>query len=331
LLSLLTIDGIPSLTMANHIKLAILTFALCSQYAFSFQPFHQYRGPFSSTELWMGRKKKEKKLSYAERLQLHRERKAREQGLPPPGSVPTSSDKPGESTQELASKLIQAQRKSVDMLTFVKDRVDALPYPEILEALEKQSYVVVDDFLANEDVVTQLQNEAESLFTGGHMERNLADLGSGEYTVAIKGGEAQYPLCSRTIELVVSITKNMPARLEGMGLSGKNCIAAIRAADRKSRLAALGLVKDGALPDRPFEILADGDNDTRRVTLLYYPNAIEWDGDGGITVEANSVQVSSKRDRLVFLRSDKCSHRKNYFVGDDGRELACCIELDLVV
>ena len=275
------------------------------------------------------------KPTYAERLQLHREQLAKERGLdaPEPVQVPTGGSRSAneESPQQLASKLVDAQRKSVDMLTYVKDRVDGLPYEGILAALEKDGYVVVDDFLANDDVVSTLETESKALYESDQMERDISELGAGEYTVTLAGGEDQYPVCPRTIEMVVSVTKNMPSHLKGLDLSSSSCIASMRTFDRKTKMAASALVVDGKLPDRPFDVVIDTDTiDTRRVTLYYYPNGSDWDGDGGITIQENNVRISSKRDRLVLLQSDSCVHRREYFVGKEDRDVAACVELHMV-
>ena len=314
------------------LRLAIVVIALHSQHAFCFQSIKLFDDA-SGTALFMGRKKRQTKpkLTYAERLQKHREKLAEERGLPAPEPIARPSGSGEETPQELASKLVQAQRESVDMLTFVKDRVAALPYPQLLEGLGKNGYVVLDDFLGNDDVVTKMEKEAESLFSGDHMERDMVSFGTGEYFVAVKGGEDQYSLCPRTVEMVVSITKNMPPLLEGYDVNAGNCIASLRVADRKSRLAAAVLVKDGELPENPFDIVAnDGEKDSRKISLRYYPNAKEWDGDGGITVKEDAARVSSKRDRLVLLRSDTCVHRREFFNGAEGREVAACLEVDFV-
>lgn len=284
------------------------------------------------------------KLSYAERLALHREKVAKEQGLdsaPPVAEAsgaavagtapPPSQQQDEESPQQLAKQLIDAQRKSVDMLTFVKDRVEGLPIPAILEALDAKGYVVIDDFLANDEVVSQLAAEGLKLFEEQQMETDLTRLGSGDFYAAIKGGDDQYPLCPRTIELVVSTTKHFPPLLKGMNLDGSNIMATMRTYDRSSRLASLSLVENGDnLPPQPFGIIADEDGDARKVSMLYYPISSEWK-EGGITIEEGGVAVSAKRDRLILLRSDTCRCRSDYFVGnDDDLANASCLELHFI-
>ena len=282
------------------------------------------------------------KLSYAERLALHREKVAKEQGLEaaPPmaeasgtaaAAAGTGAQKQDEENpQQLAKKLIDAQRKSVDMLTFVKDRVEGLPIPVILEALDSKGYIVIDDFLANDDVVSQIAAEGLKLFGEQQMETDLTRLGSGDFYAAIKGGEDQYPLCPRTIELVVSTTKHFPPLLKGMNLDGSNIMATMRTYDRSSRLASLSLVENGDLPPQPFGVIADEEEDARKVSMIYYPISSEWK-EGGITIEEGGVAVSAKRDRLVLLRSDTCRCRSDYFVGnDDGLANASCLELHFI-
>jgi hypothetical protein len=126
-------------------------------------------------------------------------------------------------------------------------------------------HVVVDDFLANEDVVSTIQAEGIALFEKDKMEKDLTRLGSGEYIVAIKGATYQYAICPRTIETVVSITKHLTSSLPDFDLDGSNCIASMRTYDRSSRQASLALVQSqDVLIPKPFQTIADGESDGRK-------------------------------------------------------------------
>lgn len=271
----------------------------------------------------MGKKKQQTsppKLSYAERLQQLRNKQLQEE-------QPVDRLLHEGSTQNLAKQMVDAQRKSIDMLTFVRQRVESLPLTTIVESLTTDGYVVVDDFLANEDAVSKIQAEGLALFEKDTMETDLTRLGSGEYIISIKGGDEQYIVCPRTIETVVSITKHLTTSLSGFDLDGSNCMANMRTYDRSSRQASRALVQShDVLIQQPFQTIADGENDGRKVTLLYYPIA-PGSSDGGVRMERDELLISAKRDRLILLRSDSCRHRHEYFEGNEGTPNASCLEL----
>jgi hypothetical protein len=310
----------------------------------------------SATTLYLAKTKrkkkggsgKAKKMSYAERLQQHKAQLVEEQGPAAVAHVPVDD---GTEEKQLAKEMINAQRRSVDMLTFVRERVEGLPLAQIVEALVNgDGYIVVDDFLASDEVVSQLQQEGRNLFEQQLMETDLTRLGSGEFVAAVKGGEEQYAACPRTVEMVVSTTKYLAGCLSDSvqhadafdKLDPSNCMASLRTYDRASRLASLSLLAGGELPAQPFDVAANGveEDDARNVTVLYYPIAQEWSSiasAGGITIEQNDAEerlIPAKRDRLVLLRSDSCRHRPEYFDagenGDDALSLASCLELHLV-
>ena len=284
---------------------------------------------WSSSAVFMARTKKRvksPKLSYAERLQLLREKSSIEQQQQ--SESPAATIKEG-SPQHLAQQLVAAQRISIDMLTFIRQRVESLPLTSILESLGNDGFVVVDDFLASDDAIAKLQAEGRALFEEDMMATDLARLGSGEYVVTIKGGTEQYSICPRTIETVVSITKHLSPSMSEFNLDGKNCIANMRLYDRNSRLASLDLVKDEDEILQPFGTVADANTDLRKVSLFYYPIGSEW-SDGGVTIERGNRMISAKRDRLILLLSDSCRHRHECFIGDEGMEQAFCLEVHLL-
>lgn len=299
----------------------------------AFAPPRQRHGSCLTT-LYMAKKKKKKKgppkLSYAERLQLQREKKAKEQGLDAPPPVAIASGQKDESTKELAKEMIAAQRKSVDMLTFVRERVEGMPVAPIMESLKKDGYVVVDDFLASDDAVAQLQGEGLALFEKEMMSVDLSRLGSGEYLCAVAGGDEQYAVCPRAIEMVVCVTKHVPECLPEFDLDAGNCMANMRTFDRNSKQASLSLLEGGELPPQPFGIVATEENDARKVTLLYYMTDTNWTDGGGIVIEQGERLISAKRDRLVIMMSDSCRYRSEYFEGSDGLQRASCLELHLI-
>lgn len=280
--------------------------------------------------LFMGKKRKKKnKISYAERLQIHREKIASEQGVVEPAAT---SEQPKQETNytDIAKQMVEAQKRSVDMLTFVKERVEGLLYDAIQDGLEKEGYVVVDDFMSEEGIISIIEEEGLALFNEGMMETDLTRLGSGEYIGAIEGGEAQYLVCPRTIELVVSATKTFGAQLHKYNLDNSNCVANMRTFDHSSKEASLALIEGGELMPQPYDSASQGENDLMRISLFYYPTA-EGRSDGGIVVEKGERLVSAKRDRLILMLSNSCRYRPEYFRGnDDDMRHASYLELHLI-
>lgn len=288
---------------------------------------------------------KRSKLSFAEK------RKRRGKRLPPRplSGKPVNFNKPvkeepiakrSETPEEQAppmkraEALLEAQRKSVGMLTLVRERVESLNYDDIQLSLETRGYFVVDDFLNNDDIVNELQNEGEALFKNDRMEVDLQHLGSGEYVCMIEGGEGQYTECPRSVELVVSATKHMSPAFEGKELNPSACMATMRYFDRKARLASLELLQgkgnDIDMLERPFGIMGSEENDARRISLLYYPISNYWHDEGGVTFEDTGETIPAKRDRLILLKSETCRCRQEPWKGKEGLESASCVELHLV-
>lgn len=303
---------------------------LLLQYAAAFShtshSLHLQQPPPSLTTLFMGKKRKSPlKLSYAERLQLLRERAPEDQQQQPAAPLTIEDGSP----QKLAQEMVEAQRRSIDMLTFVRQRVESLPMPTIMKSLVNDGYMVVDNFLASEDAVSKIASEGLALFERNMMERDLTKLASGEYVVAVKGGDEQYAVCPRTIETVVSITKHLSSSFSEFSVDGSNCMAYMRIYDRRSRMASLALLNGEDVAVQPFGIVTKEENDQRKVTLLYYPMENEWAG-GGITIEQENRLVPAKPDRLILLLSNSCRHRPEYFDGSDGAQQVSCLELHLL-
>jgi hypothetical protein len=237
-----------------------------------------------------------------------------------------------------AQALLRAQRESVNMLTMVRERVEALPAPDILSSLEENGYFMVDDFLKDATILDRLYDEAVSMYEGEEMEVDTLNLGSGEYTTALQGGSEQYIKCPRSVELVVSTTKHIPEVMEGMHLDASACMATLRTFDRKAFKASLALLTgnddDSDLPpqsEQPFGTVATEENDQRRLTLQYYvlPESWEESCGGGLTFDSGG-SVSAKRDRLVIFKSDACALRNEAFRGNERNEIGSFIQLHLV-
>jgi len=252
-----------------------------------------------------------------------------------------------ETTIQRAKQVIEAQRESVKMLTHVRECVEGLPYDEIRAALDAQGYYVFDNFLKEKDVISVLEQESRAMLENDQMEFDMQNGGTGEYITSVKGGEEQYTVCPRTVELVVSVTKHMPKLIGGdTALDDSVSMTTLRTFDRKKLLASMALLAGGDggknvqdLPPRPFGTVIDGNepNESRKVTLYYYPLPMQWDEScgAGIIFQGNddneeNVPVEAKRDRLIILKSDTCVHSKDAWKGKEGLEVGTCMELHFV-
>jgi len=258
---------------------------------------------------------------------------------PPDESQPQRFDDPN-AAAEKAKEMVQAQRDSVDMLTMVREKIEALPKEKIEADLNEKGFSVIDGFLGSDEIVQTMQDEGTSMYQSGQdMQVDMANLGGGEYIVTVEGGKEQYVKCPRVVELVVSTTKHIPETLSFIALNPSACMANLRTFDRKSYKASLALLTgnedDTAVStDAPFASVVPAnelDKDGRRLSLVYYPVPASWDGNSGGGLEFESGgEVEAKRDRLVLWRSDTTLFRKRPWLGTDDVPIASCLELHLV-
>jgi hypothetical protein len=236
---------------------------------------------------------------------------------------------------EKAKELLKAQRASVDMLTKVRTRIEALPSEEIMAALGDHGFFTVDNLLGDENILSQLEAEAIQLYEAGELEIDVANLGSGEYTTVIKGGSEQYAKCPRLVEWTVSTTKHLPEHIMEPSLDSSACMAILRTFDRKAFQASLSLLagsEDIPEANKPFAtVVSDLQEDRRRISLQYFivPEAWNQSCGGSISWECGDMTFA-KRDRLVIWRSDTTSLRKDMWKGKDDIPLASCLELHLL-
>jgi len=249
-----------------------------------------------------------------------------------------------------AKKLLQAQQDSVAMLTLVRERVEEKISPVLMELYEKQGYCHVDDFLENDDILSQLVREGEMLLEKGEMQADVSNLGSGEYFCSLKGGQEQYSICPRSIEFVVSTTKHFPLPTSSLPLDSGNCMAEMRTFDRKALQASIALLsgdeKEMATPERPFRGSNENPKDeNRRVSLRYYLVPDGWSECGGDltfiqpqvrqgaeVTPTTTTTIHAKRDRLVLWKSSEVMYRPEPWAGSDTLPpKASCIELHLLV
>ena len=234
-----------------------------------------------------------------------------------------------------AKELLEAQRKSVDMLTMVREKIQSLPSEEIMNSLNAKGYFVMDSLLGDGSISEEMSKEAESLYLDGALEVDVDNLGSGEYTVAIQGGTEQYPKCPRIVEWVVSTTKHLPEVLPKWSLDPSVCMATLRVFDRKAFQASLKLLTGSEQPvdmaKKFTTTVVEPSSDRRRVSLRYYLVSTAWDSScgGGISLESGD-RVDPKQDRLVIWKSESCSLYHDVWHGNDDFPLGPCLEMHLV-
>ena len=141
-----------------------------------------------------------------------------------------------------AKQLIETQRKSVAVLTHIKDRISTIDSEALIQALNKDECYVVDGFLKKHpvkdspsefsssptmteemmhsdtdsiteelisDIPFEILEEGKHMYDESLMELDVSrGITSGEYTVPITGGE-QYIHCPRSVEFVVAMTRNL--------------------------------------------------------------------------------------------------------------------------
>jgi hypothetical protein len=265
-------------------------------------------------------------------------------------------------TKSQAQQLLDSQRDSVAFLTKMRGCLEQIFQSNVnnnnhhwTESLQRHGFGYVDGFLnrdsndldalQKEDLALLMMN-ASSAF---QMQQDVNYLGSGEYTVPIKGGSEQYQICPRSIEWVVATTKHWGIGMANWNnLDHTNCMAIMRTFDRKAQLASWKLItgessanwndqNTTAIPPRVFEMtVVDGNVDKRRISMRYYLVDDEWDEScgGGLTfVTKTSGQhqaIAAKRDRLVVWQSDSCMVRQEIWNGSDQFNYGSCIELHLL-
>lgn len=317
-----------------------------------------------------------RKLSFAEKKRMRNQKqkrtvsypKGQDDGVRPDSWTDTktevkedekeNAEKMANEIHEKASSMVQAQKKSVEMLTFIRETVEdtsTIPYEKIKAALEKPPYYYVhDSFFQGSDsteekaqgLIQDLKLEAESLYKENRL--SLTEVGSGEFGSPLTGGE-NYQFSPRCVEYVVSMTKHLPALLGGSiddsndddneeklgGLDDSASMGSIVYFDRASKQASFSFLSDEEKEkekNRAFDFVNGKDiKDIRKVTALYFMTDPKWSSDefdnlgGGITIRnkesGEDVFVAPKRDRLLFMRSDLTLHSRNIWNGSEEEGL----------
>ena len=243
-----------------------------------------------------------------------------------------------------AKELLESQRKSVNMLTMVRERVEEMLAKEKLSsALDENGYLVVDGFLGDAATIQEIEQEATNMLQDDELNADTSNLGSGEYIVPIQGGEQQYAKCPRLVELVISTTKHLPIEYDDSdtSLDASACMATLRVFDRKAYMASKALLTrsseddDGDAQVTPSyrTIVKDNEEDLRKLTLYYYVLDETWNGEfcgGGVAFESSGAVVPAQRDRLILFQSDTTSFRPIPWTGSENHQVGRCVELHLV-
>lgn len=269
-----------------------------------------------------------------------------EDEAPPPQSSADDASQQAVASQSdgmtKAQELIQRQRRSVTMLTLVKESIDKISPDVVAKAFAEQGFFVVDNFLNDEETLNELQQESISMLDKG-MTPEIGNLSkSGEFVGLVRGGEEQYSVCPRAIEWVVATTKHFGRGVvPEMNLSDSNCLGRMRTFDRQIQLAKEKLVEEQEAKERehlkdgetPFGCVVDPTDgqDQRRVSLRYYLVPSEWKYGGGIEFKGSTTGVvEAKRDRLVIWQSATTPLRGQSWRGDETHRFGSCLELDLI-
>jgi len=247
------------------------------------------------------------------------------------------------------------------MLTHVKECVDTLSYDDMVSSLfsEEKGYYVVDQFLQQQHIVSQMEKEAVYMQQEGLL--TLETLGTGEYSRLLTGGDS-YKDSPRCIEFVVSFTRHLPplfnkaiAAVANNGscalinLDNTACMGKLLTFDRNAKMASLQLLigndataaadLENNPPDsaRPFTCVTENSEieDARKITAVYFMTDEQWDltgSDAGITFQSavcKEEYVAPKCDRLVVFQSDASKHQKEGWKGKVGTEYASCLMVHL--
>jgi hypothetical protein len=269
-------------------------------------------------------------------------------------------------TKAKAKSLLDSQRRSVEVLTYVKESLQKSFGNSSSNEHKGDNYYVVDNLLGSELNQEMLQ-ETKDMYQSDKLTLDSdSGLCSGQFTAAIVGGADQYSNCPRCVEFLVSLTKHLPSLLTDteaqgnanevlsleMKINDSASIGSMRCFDQKSRIKTLQLLfqgSDGAqeidkfktddLPTHKFRCIVDKNDNTetdeRILSVFYYLNPEGWTNEcgGGIIVQKNDgdeVLIEAKHDRLVLLRSDLCVHKMQPWLGNDDLMFGGAIVIHLV-
>lgn len=236
-------------------------------------------------------------------------------------------------------------------MTYIRKRVEEnFPVEAAAESLNSKGYFVYDGFLNSQltgdgtsdtndpifgdELVTEMLEEGINMLSNDKLERDITRLGEGEFVSLITGGD-KYVDCPRLTEFVVCMTRHLPPLMNNKyeeGLSDSASMGSIRMFDRKTKLGTSEMLgkSDDVAVDKPFGVVCENDDDSRRVTAYLFLSQKDWDCGGGISIGETGESIDAIRDRLVLLRSDTCSHRLDAWKGNDLLQQAGCVTIHFV-
>jgi hypothetical protein len=242
----------------------------------------------------------------------------------------TKDDEYAEGIETKAQQLLRSQRKSVAMLTLVRERLEALPAAEIQAALEQQGFWYSDSdigdsksdtdtgFLQSQKMSLELQQEGVTLYESGSMSVDMDRLAAGEYSCLLAGGQDQYATCPRSIELVVSTTKhlnkvvvlkskdkNMSA---GVVLDDTKCMASMRTFDRQAWKAAQVLLTGKSTPTGTDDKGADGSSSANTSSNDDDNSSVARPFGRTVTDDIDGQKDRRKISLCYYLVPEKWSH-----------------------
>ena len=195
-----------------------------------------------------------------------------------------------------------------------------------------------DDYARfGDDLLQEMLEEGIEMLSNDKLERDITRLGEGEFLSLITGGD-KYVDCPRLTEYVVCMTRHLPPLLNELdtALSNAASMGSIRMYDRKTKLGTAELLCDSSDDNtvaKPFGVVCENDDDSRKVTAMLFLSSKNWDSTcgGSITMESGE-SIDAVRDRLVLLRSDTCLHRLGTWIGKDeeGFQHAACVTVHFV-
>jgi hypothetical protein len=230
-----------------------------------------------------------------------------------------------------ASSLIESQRRSVECLTYVRNRIErSFPARDAVGALIDRGYYACDGFLSSpststssssstigDDVdddgrygdalLSEMMSECTEMLSNDKLTRDITRLIDGEYVTNIVGGEA-YVNCPRLTEYVVSLTRHLPPLLEGAYKNTDATANAIAGDDDVCDLDDTASMATLRMYDRKTRLGAEtlltnrdaADDDTRDDASATRPYGVVCD-DVGDGTERDARRLTA----LLFLSSDE--------------------------
>jgi len=256
-----------------------------------------------------------------------------------------SDDDDAAAVTSRAAELVKLQKRSVQVLTAVKDSVSGLDGESVRSALSASGYCVVDNFLEDAVLTGEMEAEAASLYRSPEASSfSTVSIGSGIYASSVEGGEERYAASPRLVEYVVSLTRHLVPILNAGGGTLREGVQrnSLRVYDRAAKKSALEAIVGESVDGKKFAevggtagfVSEEQKTEGVGVAVLYYmvPEGWEkWEEEEGVYHGGGKVQIlgedgkvlksiSPVRDRLVLIRGD-VRHVEDGWVGQNDHAL----------